>query len=1004
MDVFLFENNIPDGFQTTGETPLVLSSDQFKNGIKSVHWRYKAGDQLKINHPIDFRPFDVTSTSMARTAFASWIYNDNPVIDQMTFQFTKDGVVKTSFKMNMGFKGWRAVVIPFETDMDGKAEVGMNGVTIIPPASVEQGSIYFDEMALGMLVDPRWPHPDYQVPFVNPTVISRPNRHWSGLLVYDSWLREFDQQKQMPATPQELDAVKEIMERIDDDLLNFDHTVKRLPTKELRKKFNNFIVTVDGNERLKPIAIWRQLDIFREAQLEKKKMKLLEKSTVPLEVAGKYMLQLAIAFHKEKNEKIKNDLRATFLTFVGHMVEQGYVRGSSFGVMHHQGYLIKEWGKALFLMRDELGPLRELARGGLSWFSGQGSMFLDKKKNTGLNVDVMNTMLQGMLFSVLLQEDEQKQVAHLRVFADWMNYSMLNHKGLEGGIQRDGSFFHHRQHYVAYGNGGMNGLTPVVYFLKNTAFEMVDEAYNILRNAVLQTRILSNDIVIPLSLSGRHPDGKQKITLTPFNYLAKIETRNGKTNPESEIAAAYLRLMSQPSMRRKKANTPFKRKLEALGVEPEDIPVGSWVMNYSSLALHRRQDWLASARGYSRYLVGNEIYRNANHFGQYINFGHLEILPSDSKKRGFKEAGWDWNRWPGTTTIHLPFDKLAAHIIQEDKFSGHERMLLSSESYSGANQLLGENAMFAMKLRGHPRHDGSFRARKSFFFFDDRIIALGSGIKNTDQAHVTQTTLFQDHLDNAQNETAIGAKVLSGLKVDEEQDTGDGVYLLDTNHNAYILPAGQKIRILRQHQNSFENEHKHPTEGDFATALIDHGKAPDNAGYEYVVLVEGGAEKAAAFVEAMGNIETAAYVVLQRDDNAHIVKDRATGIMAYALFEASDNVTHGLVSSVDTPSQIMVKEDKDRVLLSVVDPDLGFYPDGDPAHIDENGDPRVGSIYSKDWATKDPAAKIVRLVLHGEWQKKDDNPVYRILSAQKGKTEIEMTSFASTPVQMSLGR
>ena len=37
----------------------------------------------------------------------------------------------------------------------------------------------------------------------------------------------------------------------------------------------------------------------------------------------------------------------------------------------------------------------------------------------------------------------------------------------------------------------------------------------------------------------------------------------------------------------------------------------------------------------------------------------------------------------------------------------------------------------------------SLRANKSYFLFDNRVIALGSGIENNDKQHTTETTLFQ---------------------------------------------------------------------------------------------------------------------------------------------------------------------------------------------------------------------------------------------------------------------
>ena len=38
---------------------------------------------------------------------------------------------------------------------------------------------------------------------------------------------------------------------------------------------------------------------------------------------------------------------------------------------------------------------------------------------------------------------------------------------------------------------------------------------------------------------------------------------------------------------------------------------------------------------------------------------------------GWQEAGFDWNRIPGVTSIHLPLDQLRARVLNVDTFSRH---------------------------------------------------------------------------------------------------------------------------------------------------------------------------------------------------------------------------------------------------------------------------------------------------------------------------------------------
>ena len=51
-----------------------------------------------------------------------------------------------------------------------------------------------------------------------------------------------------------------------------------------------------------------------------------------------------------------------------------------------------------------------------------------------------------------------------------------------------------------------------------------------------------------------------------------------------------------------------------------------------------------------------------NRYGRYQSYGSVQIMgkgnPVSRTGSGFVQDGWDWNRLPGTTTIHLPFELL----------------------------------------------------------------------------------------------------------------------------------------------------------------------------------------------------------------------------------------------------------------------------------------------------------------------------------------------------------
>ncbi len=204
-------------------------------------------------------------------------------------------------------------------------------------------------------------------------------------------------------------------------------------------------------------------------------------------------------------------------------------------------------------------------------------------------------------------------------------------------------------------------------------------------------------------------------------------------------------------------------------------------------------DW----RHFSRYLVGNETYIKNNIFGRYMSYGTFQILEKSLKDSGFVQEGWDWRHYPGTTAIALPLEKMKVSISQVDIYSGVEEMLLSDETYSGGNSL-NNNGMFAMKLHENPKYNGSHRARKSVFFFDNRAVLLGSNIENNDKENETHTTLFQNYLKDKE------------IKEEKKNLNGNN-FILDSQNNLYKVVNGEVV--YKKHlQKSYDQKVGTPTE------------------------------------------------------------------------------------------------------------------------------------------------------------------------------------------------
>ena len=305
-------------------------------------------------------------------------------------------------------------------------------------------------------------------------------------------------------------------------------------------------------------------------------------------------------------------------------------------------------------------------------------------------------------------------------------------------------------------------------------------------------------------------------------------------------------------------------------------------------------------------------------------------------------------------------ERMEATVLNVDTCSGYEEMLLSDEAFCGGASHGGRQGAFGMKLHEHDKYNGSLRARKSFFFFDNRIVALGSDIENAAEGGV-HTTQFQNSLDTTTTPTGIGDVAVDAFPYRATLD--DGGCLRDRFGNAWFVPRG-RVCVTRERQHSLHEETAKPTEGDFERAWIDHGTGAVNGGrYEYLMLVHPSDEEAAACTAALP------YAVCACDRTLHAVKDLPSGVYAAVAFEATDRLPGAdAVTAVSRPCILLTSRDEDGVLtLSVADPDLALYEGPSDELFDADGKRIERSIYARKWIDNPSAEHEVAVTLRGTW-------------------------------------
>ena len=456
---------------------------------------------------------------------------------------------------------------------------------------------------------------------------------------------------------------------------------------------------------------------------------------------------------------------------------------------------------------------------------GGDDFFVEGDAPVRSNMDFYAYYVRRLLGVCFIPVEPTEQVRWLNAWKAMLERSMLQPSG---AFKIDGSAYHHGGHYHSYAQGAFGNYPGVLQELQDTPWRLSAEAHERLRRAMLAQRLYANRYDLPVSLKGRSPFAPGYGLILPYGVkalevLALLGTPDGKEPVDREVAAAYLRLAPE---------AVDKEPYRSLGIKPEPEPNGTFVMPYAGLLAHRRDNWLVCIKGQSKYVWGSERQAQRNCFGLFQGLGNLEILaggnPVSAKASGCDGAGWDWRRFEGTTVPQIPLKAL------DKGWPEISMTLYSPEAFVGGLSHQGRQGVFAMVLNQAIMPEGkTLKGRKSWFFSDDRILCLGSGISCDEARYPTQTTLCQKSLrNNEQREirpTSVDGADLTAFPEERTLDQAKPHWFLDVQQTGYYLPAGQKVTVARKHQTSRDVNDLEDTEGDFLTAWIDHGKAPQNA-------------------------------------------------------------------------------------------------------------------------------------------------------------------------------
>ncbi len=871
-----FEAGVPGEWSVGRADSLSLSDAHYKHGAQALRWDWRGGDEIAVSHGIGDASRKGGYGGYHKAAFGIWLYCEEPLEGEVQVRF-EAGDAADSFRFPLGFTGWRRAVLHYRWTRvhEWKPPADTDTIRILAPEAGE-GTLFIDLVVYNGLIDYRRaciPEREFAWEPVDPDTVNTP-----------------------VSRPDELTPELETgLTTVADALDPWSRDEGPLPDEkiaEYRERFEALGIARD-DRGIRGAPVVRNTGLYESAGVP-------DPPPTPSEMAS-FMRGMAASWHYTTDPAQREQMAEWYVLMADHLADQGFVAGSG---NRWGGYEGRRLADAMLWMRE---PMREAGRGEreAAYFDYNWgvSRVLDADRPLHVNLDQFGVISPRQLRGCVMQPDPLDRAQWIGCFADRLSRMIVARA--RDGFKPDGSAYHHGSHYMAYASYNIPVLIRVVSALDDTPWEAAPDALERIKLYLMNLRFYSNLLDVPFAMHGRHPFSGGRNRASVYRTMALAGPGTGAEDSDPELAAAHLRLLSEEPQ-----EDPFPDHQ----VSAEPHPTGNLTMPYAGITAHRRGDWLAVAHANSRWFWSTEIYGKTNAYGAFVGWADLVLLaggePVSLQGSGYVPEGWDWSRFDGTTAPHLPLEVLRS----KKNGTRHTRI---SESFGGGVTHRGRDGMLVSYVEGPEWAAPGLRATKSYVFFDDRIICLGSGIA-CEAEHPVITNLFQRHLLTADTAVTVDGEKITGLDVERDLSADEAHWLIDTVGTGFVTRRGTAVHIERAHQLSRDKDDKKDTEGDFASAWIDHGETPANAGYEYAVVMNATPTRMAALADE------ATWEVLQRDERAHIVRDTETGTLAMAVLQAGEIAGDLPLAAADRRCLVMAAPEGDGWGLSVSDADLNL--------------------------------------------------------------------------------
>ncbi len=492
--------------------------------------------------------------------------------------------------------------------------------------------------------------------------------------------------------------------------------------------------------------------------------------------------------------------------------------------------------------------------------------------------------------------------------------SVFEYVNSSDGFYTDGSFIQHGKHpYTGgYGISLLTNLANMMYLLGGSSWQITDQSsQNVFRWIYDSFEPLIYDGGMMSMVRGREVSRKGSQDHASGHSAIQAIIRVGQVASDADASAykSMVKYWIQADGFRNffefaSLNMILlgREIINDLTVDPRGELIGHRRFPKMDRVVHLRPGFgfglaMSSSRVYNYECINQE-----NLKGWYTGDGMTYLYNQD-------QGQYSDDFWPTVNQYRLP----GTTVDTRDRSGCSGQSYTSPKNWVGGADL-GDVGVSGMELKAY---GSSLTGRKSWFMFDDEIVALGAGITSTDSAGVETAVENRKLNADASNALTVNGE-LKPATVGWSETMSDVSWIHLEGTGGYYFPDPAVVQGLREaRSNSWHDINSRettttPTTRNYLTLWFDHGANPASATYSYVLLPNKSADDVNAYASAPD------ISILENSAEAQGVFESALNVEAVNIW-IDGGKTVDLISS-DKKASVMTRNNGCTLELAVSDP------------------------------------------------------------------------------------